>query len=256
MFGHTQIDVSDKITFHFLNIGDYSPALKEKINEEVGRIWNGDLEEDVDMTVVKAELKELIEPKDDAKKHGIVAEFICHLFLRSLEYEQHFLFQNLEEKGMKKGFDGLYIKDSVFWLYESKSTLPTTIDSDHNKNIGKAYNGLKHKIEGTESAEHPNNPWKNAYHHAQNRAISENQTISQILKKFSDDFVKKKYQKVSEFNLIPSSTIYLDDRWCHINCDDLRARLEGLIENYECKTLHLICINKKSIADFLSYVDE
>lgn len=256
MFGHTHIDVSDKIRFHFLNIGDYSPALKEKINEEIGKIWNGDLEEDVDMAVVKAELKELIEPKDDAKKYGIVAEFICHLFLRSLDYEQHFLFRNLEEKGMKKGFDGLYIKDAIFWLYESKSTLPTTADSNHNENISAAYNGLKHKVEGTETKDHPNNPWRNAYNHAQHRSVSENKTISQLLKQFSEDFVNKKFQKVSEFNLIPSSTVYLDDRWCNIDQADLRTRLERLISKYSYKNLHLICINKKSIADFLQYVND
>jgi mannonate dehydratase len=49
MFGHTQINVSDKITFHFRNIGDYSPALKDKIDDEVSKIWNEDLEGDVDM---------------------------------------------------------------------------------------------------------------------------------------------------------------------------------------------------------------
>ena len=42
---------------------------------------------------------------------------------------------------MKKGFDGLYLKDNEILLYESKSTLPTTGKKSHNSDISEAYYG-------------------------------------------------------------------------------------------------------------------
>lgn len=252
MFGEVCIIINDKSTLHFLNIDSYSSELLEVIKLEVGRIWNGDLDSDDDIEIIKLEIKELFEGKSIEQKHGLVSEFICHLYLRSCGFGQHFLFRNLEERGMKKGFDGLYMINEDYWLYESKSTLPTTLNDTHNANISTAYNDLKHKIEGKKTS---NNPWKNAYTHATSRSIKKNSTLSQTLKSFSADYLKKKYYNISGFNVIPSSTIYLDSRWCAINTDELKAKIEKLIKNYTCKGLNVICLNKKSITDFVNFID-
>lgn len=252
MFGEVSIAVSSNSTLHFLNVSNYSKELLCAIQLEIGKIWNGDLDGDDEIDTIKLEIKELFNGKSLEQKHGLVSEFICHLYLRSCGFGQHFLFRNLEERGMKKGFDGLYLINDEYWIYESKSTLPTTLSDTHNGNISTAYNDLKHKIEGKKIK---NNPWKNAYTHATSRSIKENITLSQTLKSFSTDYIKKKYHSISGFNVIPSSTIYLDSRWSIIDTDDLKLKIESLIKNYTCKGLNVICLNKKSIADFINFID-
>ena len=52
---------------------------------------------------------------------GAVAEFFAHLLLNHKGYEQNFLYQNLEERSIKKGFDWVYSIEDELWLMESKS---------------------------------------------------------------------------------------------------------------------------------------
>ena len=192
MFGRYKIQLSKNITLHVLNIDSYSIRLKGYIEDNIHFIWNGDneiIESNEDINVTKKELLNLIEKKTDVQKIGIVSEFICHLYLRANKYQQHFLFRNLEEKGMKKGFDGLYLSNDELFIYESKSSLETTITATHNGNIGEAYNDLKKKIEGINTA---NDPWRNAYNHAMHRSIDFNENISKTLKKLSMEYVSNR----------------------------------------------------------------
>lgn len=252
MFRCNTYTISDKITFNFLNIEDYPPQLIAEIDDKLGRIWNGDLDADVsNISIIKSQLKSLFYQKSEAQKHGIIAEFICHLYLRSIGYDQYFLFQNLEEGSMKKGFDGLYVRSNDYWLFESKCTLPTTKGGEHNSNIGEAYRDLKKKIE----TKVDNDPWNNAYNHTMHRAIPENKTLSSQLKTFSNDFTNDKFQETSEHNLIPSSTIYLEADWTVIDDMETKSKLERLINRYSFKSLNVICINKKSISNFIDYIN-
>ncbi|MGG5511202.1 hypothetical protein ACPDHN_14755 [Myroides odoratimimus] len=142
MFGRYKIKLSDKITLHFISIEKYSPRLKKYIENNIHQIWNGDneiVESSNDIKITKTELKNLLVKKSVLQKNGIVSEFICHLYLRANQFKQHFLFSNLEEKGMKKGFDGLYGIDNDFYIYESKSSLESTLEASHNSNISEAY---------------------------------------------------------------------------------------------------------------------
>ncbi|MGO1520898.1 MAG: hypothetical protein ACTHZ7_14380 [Sphingobacterium sp.] len=255
MFSSLDIIPNDKSTLHFISIENYSAELIERICSEVGKIWNGDLDGGDDLDLIKAELRELFEGKSAKQKHGLVSEFICHLYLRTSGYEQHFLFRNLEEKGMKKGFDGLYILDDHYWLYESKSTLATTVGATHNANISEAYNDLKKKVEGAYDATRRNNPWKNAYSHAANRAIKENATLSQTLKAFASDYTLGKYYNISNFNVIPSSTIYMDANWAVINREDLGGKILALVDRYTCGQIAIICLNKKTVDDFIAFIN-
>ena len=256
MFGRYKIKISDKITFHFVNIDSYTPKLKNYIEKNIHQIWNGDnevIESKNDIRIAKAELKNLINKKSALQKNGIVSEFICHLYLRANKFNQHFLFSNLEEKGMKKGFDGLYGINNEFYIYESKSSLETTHDATHNANISEAYNDLKKKIEGSNTT---NDPWKNAYHHSTLRSVNFNDTISKTLKKLSKEYVDKKFQKIDTYNIVPSSTIFLGLRYNIIDKNDLRSKMFNLTKNYKCKHLNVICVNKNTIQNFIDYLDE
>ena len=256
MFGRYKIKVSDKITLHFVSIETYSPRLKKYIEENIHQIWNGDnetIESMNDIKITKTELKNLLDKKTDLQKNGIVSEFICHLYLRANKFKQHFLFSNLEEKGMKKGFDGLYGINNEFYIYESKSSLETTLTATHNSNISEAYNDLKKKIEGSNTT---NDPWKNAYHHSTLRSVNFNDTISKTLKKLSKDYVEKNFEKIESHNLIPSSTIFLGNRYSPIDKNDLLTKIHNLTRTYNCKHLNVLCLNKNTIQNFIDYLDE
>jgi hypothetical protein len=165
----------------------------------------------------------------------------------------------LEDKGsMKKGFDGLYQMDNEMWLYESKSSLPTTISANHNSNISEAYNDIKSKLKGTKTNNNGNpiSPWDNAVNHALIANIDHNKTLIQNLKKFRERFIKKDFENIKNFNVIPSSTIFLEENWKNIDSADLENKLKKLINRYEYNKMNIICINKKSINSFIRYIND
>lgn len=256
MFGRYKIKLNSNATLHFLSIEEYNTRLKLYIENNIHFIWNGDneiIESNDDITICKEELKTLMAKKSPEQKIGIVSEFICHLYLRANKFKQHFLFRNLEEKGMKKGFDGLYLLKDEYFIYESKSSLETTLDATHNNNISEAYNDLKKKIEGDNST---NDPWRNAYNHASHRSIDFDNKISKTLKKLSQDYVQKKYSKIEKYNIIPSSTLYLGARFSPIDKDDLKNKIVQLIRPYKFNHIDVLCVNKESIQHFIDYLDE
>lgn len=247
----------DKLSFHFINIEDYDEAFKEFINESITSIWNGILG-DNDLDDVRIEIKNWFDGKDNKKKAGFIAEFFCHLYMKSLGYEQHFIFQNLEEQGsMKKGFDGLYQLNNEMWLYESKSSLHTTENASHNSNIGEAYNDIDKKIQGKklDSNNNPISPWSNAMYHASLSQVKQDKSLIENLNLFKKRFNKKDFENIKNFNVIPSSTIFLEDKWTTIDDDDLKVKLERLIKKYKYKKMTILCINKKSIESFIRYVN-
>ncbi len=251
---------TNKLVFHFINIEDYDVSFKKLIDNYIVSIYDSTFD-DKDILLVKQQLKEWFEEKksDENKKAGFVAEFICHLYINQLDYEQHFLFNNLEEQGsMKKGFDGLYQRDDEMWLYESKSSLPTTISANHNSNISEAYHDIRDKLQGkkTTKSNNPISPWNNAVKHAEIAKIDDNETLIQNLKEFRNRFIKKDFEDIKNFNVIPSSTIFLEDKWNSINNSNLETKLKSLTSKYEYKKMNIICINKKSIDSFIGYIND
>jgi hypothetical protein len=248
----------NKLSFHFINIEDYDSKLKESLDKGIASIWNGVLGDD-DIEIVKIELQNWFYKKDENKKAGFVAEFFCHLYMKQLDFEQHFIFQNLEEPGsMKKGFDGLYQLNEEMWIYESKSSLSTTKDSNHNKNIGDAFHDIDKKLQGKklDSNKKPISPWSNAVKHASLLQVNPNKTLIDNLNIFKKRFLKKDFENIKNFNVIPSSTIYLESSWNKIDNIDLETKLKKLIKDYEYKRMNIICINKKSIDSFIRYIND
>jgi hypothetical protein len=262
LFSATIINVSDddKLIFHFINIKDYEESFKDLIDKYIVSIYNNTFDNE-DILLVKEQLKEWFEEKkgDENKKAGFVAEFICHLYINNLNYKQHFIFENLEEKGsMKKGFDGLYKMNDEMWLYESKSSLSTTISANHNSNISEAYRDIRDKLQGKKVNKHGNpiSPWSNAVHHVSVADIDNNETLIQNLKEFRNRFINKDFENIKNFNVIPSSTIFLEDKWGSINSSDLEIKLKSLTSKYEYNKMNIICINKKSIDSFIEYIND
>lgn len=259
LFNSYILKKTEKLWFHFLNISSYTEDIKKLFDNSIAQILNG-IEGDPDIELAKIEFKNWLISKenDQLKRCGFVAEFLCHVYLSQLEFQQHFLFRNLEEtKSMKKGFDGLYQLKEEIWIYESKSSLHTTKDANHNSNISEAYNDIKNKLSGKklDSQGQPIDPWTNAISHASQIQIKPDKTLINNLNIFKKKFLKKEYEKILNFNIIPSSTIFLEDKWEIINSEELESKIEALCKRYEYKKMNVLCINKKSIEDFMEYLN-
>ncbi|KFF21043.1 hypothetical protein [Chryseobacterium sp. JM1] len=251
IFHETQISLSKKVTLHFLNIENYSHDLVKLIEDEIGFIRNGPLN-DEDLKDVKKRIKIWIDKKgkEERAKNGFIAEFICHLYLRYIKFEQYSLFKNLEENGPKKGFDGLYLLNNEVWIVESKSTVNNK--KSHKSKINEAYKDIKTKLESSEE-DKVNDPWENAKNHIQ--ITNPNKSLSENVKKLSSDFINNRKHKIKEFNIIPCSTIYLNDNWEIIDIKDLENKFKIEAKKIEAKKINIICINKKSIDDFVNYIN-
>ena len=199
------IDNVDKIKttiyVYRLFLDDFD-KLKSKINDELVDIYFGD--SDFDINTAKKDFYSLLNGKDDKKKYGIVSEFFAHLFLRTIGYTQECIFRNLEERSLKKGFDGFYKMSNEFWIVESKSGYTQCI---HKDKIKEALDDIEDKIYNTSG----NNPWMNAVNHIHNlQNGNEDLNLTKRVKELSKDYINKIKHHSSEFNLIPVSTIYVD----------------------------------------------
>jgi hypothetical protein len=254
LFNETQIKISNRITINFINIDNYSIEFISLIKAEITAIWDGDFSED-DLNYVKKQMRSFFKDKDNEKKLAFVAEFICHLYLRYQGFQQYSVLKNLEEiKAPKKGFDGLYEFDNSMWLVESKCAMPTT-ETNHNRKISEAYNDLKNKIELTRIEDNENNPWENAKNHFIHTEKKNEALIKQI-KKLKILFIDGCDIKINKFNVIPCSTLYLEEKWKIIDSDELKVKLEKMLKRYKAQKINVLCINKKSITNFINFIKE
>ncbi|MFB2803707.1 hypothetical protein [Shewanella seohaensis] len=164
---------------HVIDIKDITVETKKLLDKHLIAICEGD--SDTELPLVKKRLMSFLESKKEDTQMGAVAEFLVHLYLNQLKFKQEFLFFNLEENSIKKGFDGLFSKDSEIYLVESKSGSILSKDISHKNKIISAYSDLEKYVSG-KSKKGNNNPWKNAYNHACHLDVA---TEKSIRKKYS-----------------------------------------------------------------------
>lgn len=193
---------------------------------------------------VKKSIYTLISSKSEKQKHGICAEFFMHLLLRELGYKQKCEFTNLEENSMKKGFDAFYENSNDFWIAESKCALDS---SKHKIKIKEALDDIDEKVSNTAG----NNPWANAYHHLLVRQTSKGESIAKRVANLSKDYVNNISHKSSEFNLIPVSTLFINNDQKE---DDVIAELKELIDSRQIKSMNILCINNDIYDEFIDYL--
>lgn len=239
----TELENEEEI--HFINIETLSPELKNLIDSKITAISNPDLET---KQRTKAVLASFFSNKHVTTQMGALAEFVIHLYLNYIGFNQECLFLNLEEGSIKKGFDGYYTFASEEWIMESKSGLISTASISHNSKINEAYKDLEGKIEGPTV----NNPWQNALNHAR-IAGSKNDILSNI-KSISNMYIDGTYPKLKDLNIIPTSTIYHEDNWDTINKNRETSRLELSIASFNYSNLRVVCVNKKSLDIVLNYL--
>lgn len=237
----------DNITISVFDVEELSDELKCFIDDNIHQICLG---EPGDLSCVKLDLRDRINGwNDDNKKIGSIAEFFVHLYLKHEGYQQECLFFNLEERSLKKGFDGVYSIGEQLWFVESKSGFISTSGVTHASKIREAYNDVKTKITTGVS----NNPWLNAYNHA--RVVKTKKKLRDTLKQISDDFINHRYQTIDDKNIIPCATIFLNGIWQpqdHANIIEMVKSISTL----HGKNIHAICITQNSYEVFMRYLED
>lgn len=249
LFNNDPIELSRGCHLHIIDIETISPELGELINDKIRVITEGNTTTDI--LLIKQRLINYLDGKKGSTlEMGAVAEFMIHLYLNARGFKQEFIYFNLEERSIKKGFDGYYTLNTEEWILESKSGSISTNNISHDSKIIEAYNDLTNKI----SDEDGNNPWRNAYNHACHIDVGSASDIIKNLKKLTDDFERKKYQNVANLNIMPASTIFLNGVWETLDFDVIRERLQVSFSSKSFKQLNILCLTKKTLSmleDFL-----
>ena len=173
-----------------VEIADFDKNVIDEIDSNIVSICEG--ASDSDVSDVKIDLKNFFATQSKNTIIGAVAEFFIHLVVRKIGLKQEFLFRNMEENSIKKGFDGVYSDNDQTWLMESKAGE----NADCVAKVHKAYDDLKDKLEGKAK----NNPWRNAFNHASHIDVGADETIRSAIKELANDYRSQKYHKISAFN--------------------------------------------------------
>lgn len=232
----------DVIIYHFI-LTDMS-KLKDKIEASIINICCQNMDYSIDD--VKRYIYNLISTKTDLQKHGICAEFFMHLCLRDLGYIQKCVFSNLEENSMKKGFDGFYEYSNDFWIAESKCGITVV---KHKDKIKDALKDLDEKVSTTNG----NNPWWNAYTHILvSDNGSKNESLLKKVKKLSKEYVNKISHNSYEFNLIPSSTLFVNTNQ---QDSEIKREIEIILKDRKIKNMIILCIDNNIYDEFCAYFE-
>ena len=102
-------EINNNNYLHLINIQDINTELKKYIDISISRICYGS--DDTDISIIKKELITFFNTKlnDEDKRivKGAIAEFFINLYLLNIGFKPEYLFLNLEENSIKKGFDAM-----------------------------------------------------------------------------------------------------------------------------------------------------
>jgi hypothetical protein len=248
-FSFLNIDLGNENELSIIDIEKIDHALEEYIDSKFISICEGNVE--ADLTLVKQRLIDFLTTKlGSTTEMGAIAEFFLHLFLNERGYEPQFLFFNLEENSIKKGFDGYYHYNGAQWILESKSGSIGTKGISHSKKVKESYVDLVDKLTGNG----PNSPWRNAYSHASHIDVQAKKDVRENIRKFTNEYDRKIFHKIDDFNIIPGATIFLEGNWASSDASIVEKEISALIKTMKFKQIKVICITKKSLSLFWDYL--
>lgn len=239
---HIEYLIDDKTKVYVIDIS--SKDINSIIEKSVVSICEGC--SNTDVSTIKIKLYDYLKKKKYKQRIGAIAEFYIHLYLKDCGYKQEFLFFNLEENSIKKGFDGYYTFNGEEWIVESKSG----VNVSHRDKIIESYNDLKDKL----TTKKKNNPWENAYNHAAHFAVKADETIVKKLKALSNDYYKNIHLPLEEFNLIPCGTVFEHDASLKEIKDKVFDTLVDLSKNMNYKKICIMAISNRAFQAFLNFI--
>lgn len=254
-FNHSDYSISDKIDLTVIDIEYLTGEVESILDKNFVAICEGN--SNSDLPTVKRLVTSLYASKDINWKMGATAEFFVHLYVGLCGFKQECLFLNLEEGSIKKGFDGYYSQNGLEWLMESKSGLIGNTDVSHAAKVQLAMNDLEDKVIGNTKKRKkgvPNNPWRNAYSHANLYNVGTAERIQKNIKSLSDDFTNGRFHSIDEFNTMPCGTVYLSGVWNPPDHQNVFDDITAVSNTLKGRKIHAICVTHKSIDLFMSYI--
>ncbi|MBO0420051.1 hypothetical protein JZO80_07720 [Vagococcus fluvialis] len=237
----------DNLDLIISNIEELSDEEKEYISESLVEISQG-RDSFYSIQTISKKINSFLKKQDTKTVNGAISEFILVCLLRKNNFSQEYCFRNLEENSIKKGFDGLYLKNDIVWLAESKSTATLNQHKNsHKHTIDLGYKGLCNQISGKTT----NDPWENAVSHTI-AAKSERTLISQLTK-LSEDYMDNKYVEIEQQNIILGSTIITSK----INdIEKNKNEIEKLLDKHKVNQELVVIINLTTNELFLDFFKE
>lgn len=245
--------ISNNIELHVLDLIHLTPEIIKQLNDNIVEICEGDSTSP--LTLVKKNFHSFLATKDKRTQIGAVAEFFVHLYLRQCNLKQEFLFFNLEEGSIKKGFDGFFSSETQEYLVESKSGVDTTLGISHKRKLKEAYDDISSVISGN-SRKSQNNPWRNAYNHACHVDVGTNKSIRVRIKELSDMFDRDEFGNPNNFNIIPCSSIFIESEWTSKTSQEILEEDDVFFTSLNAKSIKALCITKASYESFLIYLKD
>ncbi|MGA4323369.1 hypothetical protein [Ectopseudomonas hydrolytica] len=244
--------ISPSHELHVINIESIDRDTTKHLDSFLVYICEGDSGSELEL--VKRRLRKFLEDKAPETKMGAAAELFAHLYLKILGYKQEFLFFNLEEGSIKKGFDGFFSKDLDTYILESKSGSISSKEISHKEKLKLAYSDLEKYVSG-KSVKGKNNPWKNAYNHASHIDVGTEKSIRKKIKNLQDMYDKGAFSKIGEFNIITCSTIFLDGVWSANKSSEILSD-HNFITSFDGRSIKAICLTKTSLNNFIDYLEK
>lgn len=238
-------EIDDGIKLTQFDVKDIKIATSY-IDEKISQIYGGPTCS-ATAELTKKRLAKRFKDKSQNIVYGAAAEFFSHLFLNDAGYRQDFLYKNLEEGSVKKGFDGLYSTDDEIWLMESKSG-DASKNATHTGKVKEAFADIRSKLSDTDK----NDPWENALSHA--RLADSSGSIIKQIEKLSDSFAMGEGTDVSEFSIIPCATVYYTGECPSTNIDELAEQIRDCFKNDVHGLVHVICVSNSALESFLHYL--
>ena len=115
-----------------------------------------------------------------------------------------------------------------------------------------AYSDLKKYFDGT-SSKGNNNPWRNAYNHASHCDIKAKDSLKKQIKILANFYDDESYGNIEDYNIIPCSTIFLNNNWNEDFINDFMASIHDL-NNFTANRIDLIVLTKLSLQSFIEFL--
>ncbi len=235
---------------YLIDIEVLSSEIIESIDSQLVKICEGNSRRTVQL--VKYRIKKYLNKKRGSDLEiGSIAEFMLHHHLNLLGFEPKFMYFNLEENSIKKGFDGYYLLDDDQWILESKSGRSTTKNISHQGKVKESYNDLSWKLSGGPK----NNPWQNAVSHSGHHYVGVVPDLVKQLQDLATQYQSGSFEDIKNHNIIPGSTIFLDGNWSKPDHLNIEKEIKDLIIKLHFKKIKVICLTKKSIDIFWDYLN-
>ena len=248
--------ISDNAVLTIIDIENIDEATKAALDANFVLICEGN--SGSSLSTVKMRVRNLFSSKNPEWIMGAPAEFFVHLYIRLAGFKQECLFLNLEENSIKKGFDGYYSKEGLEWLMESKAGSIDSKDISHAGKVNLAMNDLSAKVSGRDKSgkkELPNNPWQEAYSHANQYDVGTAANIRKNIKELADDFTNGKFRSIEEFNTMPCGTVFLSGIWSQPDHNLIKGDIKRLSGKLKGKQIHVICVTHRSTDLFIKYIE-